>query len=78
MGSKDVRHKFNCQRYHKPGCEAKNRCFAAANSASRPSRAVKDNFVALITSSEESTFYLVMGPKQLINKIVKKKGVICL
>jgi hypothetical protein len=78
MGLKDVRREFNCQGNHKPGCKAKNECFTAANSASQPSRAVKDNFVALITPLEELTLYLVMGPNQLIDKITKKKGVICL
>jgi hypothetical protein len=57
---------------------AKLKIIAAANSALQPSRAAKDNFVALITPLEESTLYHVMGPNQLIDKIVKKKGVTCL
>jgi hypothetical protein len=77
-GSRDISHELDYRRKHKPSGEATNECFAAANSASGTSRAAKDNFAALITPSEESTFYLVMGPNQLIDKIVKKKGVICL
>jgi hypothetical protein len=68
----------SCQENHKQGCEAKSECFAAANFALQPSESTKDNFTALITPSEGSSLYLVMGPNQLINKIVKKQGVICL
>jgi hypothetical protein len=77
-GLRDGRHELDSQRKHKPCCEATNECFVATKSASGPSRAAKDKFVTLITPSEKSTFYLVMGPNQLIDKIAKKKGVICL
>jgi hypothetical protein len=77
-GSKNVRRELDFQRKHKLGCEATNGCFAAAISASRLSRPAKDNFAALITSSDKLTFCLVMGPNQLIDKIAKKRGVICL
>jgi hypothetical protein len=64
-GSRDVGCELDFQRKHKPGCKATNECFAAANSASHLSRPAKGNFAALITSSDESTFCLVMGPNQL-------------
>jgi hypothetical protein len=46
------RHELDYQKNHKAGCKATTDCFAASNSASRPSRAAKDNFAALITPSD--------------------------
>jgi hypothetical protein len=51
-GSRAVKRELDPLRTCKPGCKAKNECFAAANFASCLSRPAKDNFAALITTSE--------------------------
>jgi hypothetical protein len=51
-GSRNVGRELDYLRKSKPGCEATTECFAAANFASRLSRPARDNFAALITTSD--------------------------